>query len=94
MTPVVLAIAFFFLEAMESSRCSSLFMAAEFSLYRSALKITLAWGFWPSCDIVLPQRLVLARGSDEIVIELFLCSLLTIVLSIFPLAVGGIRLDV
>ena len=44
-----------------------------------------------SGDIVLPQRLVLARGSDDIVLELFLCSLLhlTIALSIFPLAFGG-----
>ena len=47
-----------------------------------------------SGDIVLPQRLVLARGSDDIVLKLFLCSLLTTVPSIFPLAFGGIPLDV
>ena len=47
-----------------------------------------------SGDIVLTRRLVLARGSDDIVLELFLCSLLTTALSIFPLAFGGIPLDV
>ena len=88
---------------MEPSRCSALFMAALFSLYRvAALKIG-SCDIFPtqrlafdrsSGDIVLPQRLVLARGSDDIVLELFLCSLLTTVLSIFPLAFGGIPLDV
>ena len=72
----------------------------------AAIKIVLARG---SCDIfptqpfafdrssgniVLPHRLVLARGSDDIVLELFLRSFLTIALSIFSLAFGGIPLDV
>ena len=44
-------------------------------------------------SVLLPQRLVLALGSDDIVLELLLCSFLTIVLSIFPaLAFGGISL--
>ena len=76
---------------MEPSRCSALFMAALFSLQRCHLRLAFDRS---SGDIVLPQRLVLAWGSDDIVLELFLCSLLTIVLSIFPLAFGGIPLDV
>ena len=85
---------------MESSHCSW----PHYTV--AALKIVLARGscdIFPtqqfafdrsSGDIVLPQRLVLARGSDDIVLELFLCSLLTTALSIFPLAFGGIPLDV
>ena len=60
---------------MESSRCPALFMAALFLLYRCRFKdrpIVLARGscdIFPTqrlafdqSDIVLPQRLVLARG--------------------------------
>ena len=54
----------------------------------AALKIVLARG---SCDIF---HTVLARGSDDIVLVIFLCSLLTTVLSIFPLAFVGIPLDI
>ena len=46
----------------------------------AGLKIGLARG---SGGIVLPQRLVLARGPDDIVLKLFLCSLLTITLEVF-----------
>ena len=65
-------------------------MAAEFLLHRCLFKDSYGWDFG---DIVLPQWLVLPRGSNDIVLELFLCSLLT-ALSIFPFTFGGIPLDV
>ena len=91
---------------MEPSQCSALFMATLFSLYHCRFKDSIGSGFlyiFPtqrlafdrsSGDIVLPQRLVLAQGSGDIVLKLFLCSLLTTVPSIFPLAFGGILLDI
>ena len=55
---------------MESSRCSALFMTALFSLY--PLKIVLARG---SFDIFPTHSY--DRSSGDIVLEPFLCSLLT-----------------
>ena len=72
---------------MESSRCSALFLTALFSLYRCCFKDSIG-----SCDI-FPTH-AYDRSSGNIVLELFLCSLLTTALSIFPLAFGGIPLDV
>ena len=104
---VVLAIAFFSQEKRwnrpDVLHCS---WPLHFHCTVAALKIVLARGscdIFPtqrlafdrsSGDIVLPPRLVLARGSDDIVLVIFLCSLLTAVLSVFPFAFGGIPLDV
>ena len=104
---VVLAIAFFSQEKRwnrpDVLHCS---WPLYFHCTVAALKIVLARGscdIFPtqrlafdrsSGDISLPQRLVLARGSDDIVLVIFLCSHLTTVPSIFPLAFGGIPLDV
>ena len=76
---------------MESSRCSALFMAALFSLYRCRFNDSIGSG---SCDIFPTQRFAYDQSSVDIVLELFLCSLLTTALSIFPLAFEGIPLDV
>ena len=71
---------------MELSRCSALFLTALFSLYRCRFKERGSCDIFPtqwfafdrsSGDIDLPQRFILAWGSDDIVLELFLCSLLT-----------------
>ena len=64
------------------------------TLYKNGfLFVSYGWDFG---DIVLPQWLVLPRGSNDIVLELFLCSLCSLLtaLSIFPFTFGGIPLDV
>ena len=81
---------------MESSRCSALFMAALFSLYCCRFKDRPSIGLptqrlafdRSSGDIVLPQRLVLARGP------MISSSSHFFVLRVFPLTFGGIPLDV
>ena len=52
---------------MESSRCSALFMAALFSCTVAALKIGLVLAR-SSCDIFPTQRLAFDRSSGDIVL--------------------------